>query len=321
MSRLRNYSYSKNSVYDSGSPNSQFPSYGGEPRRQEGKSQTNPDPGVDYLETAMTSRKFPIVSIFLLSLVILSGCTHSERVETAGIPLSWHGRDLFQHQGQWAFAVDASDADEVIQLAEDAGTAFERIEGRPRGKLLLVARGPGTSDEEEILSALAGLSRLMEQPQAKLENGVLKRFGDARTSVSSSDEESDEDIREVMPLLQMVPGTIRGPENWTTFPIAGEESQAVVLPTSESISLAIDWAVERAMEDGDVGGIERLLAAPIIAVVKAIVRGFIKDFGRATIYGVHCWSVPEWNTEEREAAVRRYLEELGIGGKLDLPLP
>ena len=269
----------------------------------------------------MTSRRNSVFSCILLSLVIMSGCTRSERVESAGIPLSWHGRDLFQHEGQWAFAVNASDADEVIKLAEEAGTAFERIEGRPRGNLLLVARGPGTSDEEEIISALAGLSRLMEQPQAKLEKGVLERFGDAQTTVSSSDNDSSEDIREVMPLLQMVPGTIRGPANWTTFPIAGVDSQAIVLPTSRTISEALDWAVDRALEKGDVGGIERLLATPIIALVKAIARGFISDFGRATIYGVHCWSVPEWSSEEREAAVRRYLEELGLGDKLDLPLP
>ncbi|HIA27936.1 MAG TPA: hypothetical protein EYN79_07435 [Planctomycetes bacterium] len=269
----------------------------------------------------MTSLKHLVSFLLLLSLVTLAGCARSERVESATIPLSWQGRDLFGLDGQWAFATKAAEADEVISLAADAGEAFERIEGRPRGKLLLVARGPDSGDKEEILAALTGLAQLMGQPQDKLEKGVLKRFGTAEAKVTNEAGELPGDIEEVLPMLRMVPGTIPGPPNWTSFPIAGESSQVIVLPTSKCISEALDWAVDRAMEKEEFSGLGRLLVSPIVALVKVIARGFVSDFCRATVYGAHCWSVPEWGPEEREIAVRRYLEELGMEEKLELSLP
>ncbi len=245
-----------------------------------------------------------ILCILTVLLLFLTGCRQVERIaEQQDLPLKAWNRDLYHSEGIQVYATSASAAREVAQKAEDAADAFLAKTGEEPRKILFIAVSASDPVDQDLMNAgLQGLSRISGKPIPDLEESMQK---EAQRKGTKGIEENEAVLRS---MLGMIPGILEAPPSrpnnlW---------KDAVVIPTSSRINVAIDDIILFFLERENVSTLKRVLLTPVVAIAKSYIGTILESVQEAIILGVHAQGREGWTQDRVEQLIKETLEESGF---------
>ncbi len=262
----------------------------------------------------MVSRSVGVVALVGLLSVVVTGCHTAERVvEHERFASLWKGLSLYRVDDQIVYATSAGAADDLQELAVGVAAEFESLTGGAAASLVLIAREDGQLLLADDLDA--------ELEAVIIENAlVLDRDRDPQEAVAEFRREMKREEQGASTMLGMRPSVVRTSSLFESMVTpgavseeldkpndtpSGEPSLAVIVPTDRYLGDVVAQMIDLGLEREKVGWGKRVLMAPLMPMVRGMLRDQMRELFRMTLFSAHA-ECQDWTDEVRREHVEAY---------------
>ncbi len=240
--------------------------------------------------------------VAVLLLAIIAGCRSVDRVDESTpdgvsgyLPHAVDKFVLFESEGILVYARDSASARDVAARAEQAEKLLTEKTGEIPSKMVYFAIDHSHPDRQSLHAKAFRTS----SQQWKMRERALDFSGSQGVKDES---EMGSKLEETFPMI--LPGLLDTPQpHPDSFPPFG-----VALATSRGMKSGLDDMIDFGIENSQLTTLQRIFAAPFIAILRNVLIDVLAKVEHALIIGTHLRGRPGWNEERIQEVMTSVLD-------------
>ncbi|OUU25633.1 MAG: hypothetical protein CBC13_01800 [Planctomycetia bacterium TMED53] len=245
--------------------------------------------------------------IAMLLMVSAIGCRSVDRVAegtpegiSGNLPLTIEGFELFESEGILVYARDEASARNIATRAEQAESLLRETTGQDPSRLVYFAIDSFHPDRQALHSRAFQNS----SQQWNMKNRAISFSGSQGVR---KDSEMGNKMEDSLP--RILPGLLETPEpHPESF-----KKYGVAMATSDGVKSGINELIDFGIESAQLNTLQRILAAPIIVIVRKVLIDVLARVEDALIVGTHLRGRAGWDEDKIQAVMTEILDLESFG--------